>query len=262
MSPVFPRDLAPSVERIARRVLGGGSPAGEVEGTASTAAPATGETRTLGDATIVAGTLELTRSDGHVYLPGVDYAETSTGFQNLAIPEGIALTAEYVHEEEPEPSYRFEGSLVRSYPDPATGETVIRVEPKTEEPETWKLPALGNGWTNATGYNPTGYYRHAGRVYLRGRITGGIVIVGTQLFTLPGGYRPANTESLPARTDAGPMQLEVTPAGVVRIGDGPFEAGSAWLSLDGLSYRALTGYGARYPATSRYPMTNRYPNGG
>lgn len=274
MSPVFPRDLAPSIARIARDVYasgalgasrgspGGAGVAGETEKTTSTSAPATGATRTLGDAAIVPDTLELTRSDGHVYLPGVDYTQTSTGFQNLRIPAGIPLTAEYVAEEEPEPSYRFEGSLVRTYLDPATGETVVSIEPKTEEPETWTAAALENAWTNVAGYNPAGYYRHQGRVYLRGRISGGTVAVGTALFTAPGGYRPSNTESLPARSDAGPVQVEVTPAGVVRIGDGPFEAGSGWLSLDGLSYRALTGYGARYPNTNRYPMTNRYPNGG
>lgn len=268
MSPIFPRDLAPSVARIAREVYASGAArtAGAVpaETLASRAltAPQVGERVSLGNESIVANTLELTRSDSHVYLPDVDYSETPTGFQNLRIEPGIPLTASYIHEEEPEPTYRFEGSLVRTYTDPATGERVISIEPKTEEPETWKSPALLNGWSNAALYNGAGYYRHAGRVYLRGRITGGAVAVGTTLFSVDAGYRPANAESLPARSDAGPVQVEVSPAGVVQVGDGPFEAGNGWLSLDGLSYRALTGYGARYPNVNRYPNTNRYPNGG
>lgn len=264
---IFPRDLAPSVARIARNVYASGGswgrPPAEVEKAATTSAPATGDTVALTSSAIVPDTLELTRSDGHLYLPGVDYIETPTGFQNLRIPSGEPLTAEYVAEEEAEPVYRFEGSLVRTYKDPASGETVIRVEPKTEEPEAWKSATLQSAWTNVAGYNPAGYYRHQGRVYLRGRITGGTVAAGTALFGDPGaGYRPANTESLPGRSDAGPVQVEVSPAGVVSIGDGPFEAGNGWLSLDGLSYRALTGYGTRYPATNRYPHTTRYPNGG
>jgi hypothetical protein len=263
---IFPRDLAPSVARIARNVYASGGtwgrPPVETNQAKTARAPATGESVALSNAPIVPGTLELARSDGHAYLPGVDYAETPTGFQNLRIPSGEPLTAEYAAEEEPEPAYRFEGSLVRAYTDPVTGETVVRIEPKTEEPEAWKGAALENLWTNVASYNPAGYYRHQGTVYLRGRISGGAVAVGTTLFAVPAGYRPANTESLPAHSDAGPVQIEVSPAGVVSIGDGPFEAGSGWLSFDGLSFRALTGYGARYPGQNRYPNTNRYPNGG
>jgi hypothetical protein len=229
-----------------------------------TTAPAKYEWRELAKDRLVEGSLELVRSDGHAYLPYQDYLEDPSGgrWQNLRIPAGQSLTAEYYYEDTvATPSYRFEGSLVRLHEDPATGETVVTIEPRSAEPEVWRPPALQNLWTNVAGYNPAGYYRHGGRVYLRGRITGGTTDVGTALFSTDAGYRPANTESLPARSDAGPVQLEVTPAGVAQIGDGPFVAGSGWLSLDGLSFRAATGYGARYPATNRYPNTDRYPNG-
>lgn len=144
----------------------------------------------------------------------------------------------------------------REYFKPSSEPTVVS---SPVEPEPWRSSILQNLWVNIADYNPAGYYRHEGRVHLRGRIGGGVVVVGTALFPLAAGYRPANKESLPARSDAGPVQVEVSLAGVASIGDGSFKAGSQWLSLDGLSFRVLTG---RYPGQNRYPNTNRYPMGG
>lgn len=259
------RTLGPKIADIARDVAidDAALPTSPDFDAEDTYAPASGEWRTL-SAPYVENTLELVRADGHAYLPNRDYFEDPAGgrWQNLRIPEGQKLTAEYLTEGEPgTPLYRFEGSLVTTHTDDATGERVVTIEPKTSEPEAWKSPALQNLWANVASYNPAGYYRHQGRVYLRGRLTGGAIAAGTELFSIEAGYRPANMESLPARSDSGPVELEVTPAGVVQIGSGPFEPGNEWLSLDGLSFRAATGYGARFPSPMRYPNTTRYPMG-
>lgn len=54
-------------------------------------------------------------------------------------------------------------------------------------------PAFLNGWINYGGiYASLGYRKDAwGRVFIRGRITGGFV--DTAVFTLPEGYRPSST---------------------------------------------------------------------
>jgi hypothetical protein len=259
------RELVPLVAEIARSVAYEDNEEAisgpDLQDGEPTTAPAIGEWRTL-SAPYLADTLELSRSDGHAYLPYRDFFEDAAAgrWENLRIPEGQALTAAYYTDgEPPAPVYRFEGSLVRTRLDLVTNETVVTVEPKTTEPEPWKSVVLQNLWTNEAGRNPAGFYRHEGRVYLRGRLTGGTTTVGTALFALDAGYRPANIESLPGRTNAGPVEIDVSPAGVVSIGDGT--AGNTWLSLDGLSFRVVTGYGARYPNTNRYPNVNRYPMG-
>jgi len=64
-------------------------------------APASGEWADLSRAPLVANTLELLGADGTVYVPDSDfYEDASRGrFQNLRIPEGETLTAEYHYEE-------------------------------------------------------------------------------------------------------------------------------------------------------------------
>jgi hypothetical protein len=54
-------------------------------------------------------------------------------------------------------------------------------------------PAFTNSWVNFDSVRPVGFYRHLGRVYLTGVAKSGTV--GAAIFTLPAGYRPAETDA-------------------------------------------------------------------
>lgn len=61
-------------------------------------------------------------------------------------------------------------------------------------------PALENGWTYAGSGPVTAFFRDAvGGVHVKGRVTGGT----SQVFTLPAGYRPADTLQYPVTDSTG-----------------------------------------------------------
>lgn len=280
----YQRDLAPQVERIVVRALSNQIPAipeqtplsgGEDQYSKTVSAPDKFSEVTLGDERIVGSTLELTRPDGYTYLPYVDYDPTPHGFLNRKMPSGELLTAEYVAEEVFAKGHlildedtalpqrdilQFRGAWLRAYDDAAGDATVITAEPINAPPETWNaIDLTGSSWdAEAAPYAPPGYYLDRERVYLRGRLTGGTTTTGTVLFSVPADYQPPYTESPVSMTNSGPITLEIDPGGDVSIGDGT--AGSGFLSLDGISWRAATAFGPRYPNTSRYPNTDRYPS--
>lgn len=105
--------------------------------------------------------------------------------------------------------------------------------------ESWIAPTLLNSWTAFGGYM-LGYYRDdLNDVKIFMRINSGITASGTQLFTLPVGYRPTVLLTLTGDTNSGTTDhknaiITVDTDGKVAIG----ETGSlSWLSLS-LSFRA------------------------
>lgn len=65
--------------------------------------------------------------------------------------------------------------------------------------EPWTNATLLNGWVNnGDGFAPVSYYRHAGRVYIRGVGTAGTV--NAPIFALPAGYRPSGHALYPSPT--------------------------------------------------------------
>lgn len=65
-------------------------------------APKVGEVAPLSRGPIVEANLELYRaSDNFLYALGLDYFETPYGIENIRIPEGTTLRAEYMYHGEP-----------------------------------------------------------------------------------------------------------------------------------------------------------------
>jgi hypothetical protein len=63
--------------------------------------------------------------------------------------------------------------------------------------ETWHDVALLNGWANRAGFDHLSYRIDVtGRVFFRGSIAGGTSVSGTQIGTVPAGYRPASNETM------------------------------------------------------------------
>jgi len=103
--------------------------------------------------------------------------------------------------------------------------------------ESWINVSGGVGfsgtWTNfGSGYNDAGYYKDPlGRVHLRGLVKSGTI--GTGIFTLPSGYRPASIEVHAIASNAAFGYIDISTAGVVR----PLVGNNAWVSLDGITFR-------------------------
>lgn len=98
----------------------------------------------------------------------------------------------------------------------------------------WIAPTFSGTWVNyGSPYENVGYTRDANRrVHLRGMTKSGTV--GTSVFTLASGYRPANDEIFPvASNDAfGEVIVKADGTVVVFVGDATF------VSLSGISFRA------------------------
>jgi len=63
----------------------------------------------------------------------------------------------------------------------------------------WVYPTLNTGYTNyGSGYSPASYYKKAGRVYLKGVVTGDESPY--VLFTLPEGHRPPHQKNFSANS--------------------------------------------------------------
>lgn len=273
----FQRDTAPQFARMAREAIQWDQAAAAInEGGAfwstDLVAPALNTSKVLGEATLTPRSLEIVRiADDYAYRPELDYLQQSHGFLNVRIPPGTPIRAEYLYEDFGPSGHSVEVNGV-AYPgranlrflgdgftgaDNAAGDATEIRHTSAPVPENGAAPALGNSWTVRSGPTaPVLYYKDRSRVHLAGVITGGLVAVGTVLFTLPIGYRPAYESWLLAPTNAGPVRLDVKTNGQVALGAGPFEAGNDWLSLDGLSFRPGFSSGL-YP--SFYPRTNRYP---
>ena len=112
--------------------------------------------------------------------------------------------------------------------------------------ETWNNVGLLNGWVNRAGWDPLSYrIDPTGRVFLRGSISGGTSASGTQIGTIPAGYRPAThdavnaiaSDNLPAAYAAanGSCRLQVQAGGAVFI----YGTGVGPLYFEGFSYSTL-----------------------
>jgi hypothetical protein len=105
-------------------------------------------------------------------------------------------------------------------------------------PDTWHTPSFVNGWASyGAGYNPAGYLIDAnGFVHLRGILTGGAA--GSNVFTLPAGYRPQYVEELTCfgygANGHAIAAFQVAPTGVCTHVVGP----STYLYIDGLLFKA------------------------
>lgn len=119
-------------------------------------------------------------------------------------------------------------------------ELVGRMSQLVEPAEDWHEigsqdePAFTNSWTNRATWNTAGYYKHNGRVYLKGVTDSGTN--GTSAFTLPEGYRPPVKEQHVTRLIGGAMSL----SHITINADGtvvPITGNTDGNVLDGISFR-------------------------
>jgi len=98
--------------------------------------------------------------------------------------------------------------------------------------ESITFPTLGNSWANTAG-RPVGYYKDPnGIVRLQGFPTSGVI--GTALFTLPVGYRPAFRQFFAVVSNDLFGACYVDSNGDVVA----YKGSNAYFSLDGVSFRS------------------------
>ena len=114
---------------------------------------------------------------------------------------------------------------------------IARLQTKADTvQEDWIEPTLLNGWVNfGSPYFDTGYYKNSiNEVNIAATIKDGTITIGTNVFSLAAGYRPANDQYFVC-TSNGVFGLVIVRA------DGDVEiqtANATYLSLDGISFRA------------------------
>lgn len=91
-----------------------------------------------------------------------------------------------------------------------------------------------NSWTDfGAPFETAGYYKDsASVVHLKGVIKSGVI--GSSAFTLPAGFRPANTEIFAVVSNGALGRLDVLNDGTVV----PVAGSNAYFSLSGASFRA------------------------
>lgn len=101
--------------------------------------------------------------------------------------------------------------------------------------ESWQVPTLLNGWIDyGDVYNPTGYWKDSfGVVHLRGLVKSGTM--NQNIFVLPSGYRPQYKEIQFSNSDNAYGRVDILTDGSVL----PVVGNNLWISLDGITFRAV-----------------------
>jgi hypothetical protein len=102
----------------------------------------------------------------------------------------------------------------------------------------WTAPTLANGWSDFGGGWQTSRFTKlvTGQVVVEGLITGGTTTVGTRLFTLPVGYRPASDRIFGVIAGGAALcRVDVHADGTVTLGSAP---SNTYLSLGAIMFTA------------------------
>lgn len=115
----------------------------------------------------------------------------------------------------------------------ATSGNTWQVIGKKEGVRAWIAPSLINSWANfGSGNANVGYMKRDGIVHLKGLVASGTI--GAAIFTLPVGYRPAESRNY-GTVSNGLFGY----CGVLANGNVTANAGSnTWFSIDGISFPA------------------------
>jgi len=118
-------------------------------------------------------------------------------------------------------------------------ELVGRMSQLVEPAENWHEvgtqdePVFENSWINynSTTHQTMAFYKHNGRVYLKGLIKSGSI--PSVAFTLPEGYRPPLIVNIGTVSNATFGAFNILSDGSITI----IAGNTAWVSLDGASFR-------------------------
>lgn len=152
----------------------------------------------------------------------------------LRLPRGTTTTLNGRVGSEGELAFDTTTNRARTYSGGAGGEVLAYQSDFT--PEAWNAITMQNGWVDfGLGYQTPRYIKNpAGAVYIEGMVKGGSIAVGTVLFNLPVGYRPANTCRVAALDNVGPVGLNLEPNGNVTCQS---LSDNQWLSIS-LTFQA------------------------
>lgn len=114
-----------------------------------------------------------------------------------------------------------------------------KAEPSNTDDAAWNAigatsqPAFANSWANyGGGFSTAAFRRRGGVVRLKGLVASGTV--GQTIFTLPAGYRPAETRLFSTISNSAVGRVDINSAGAVSCQLGS----NVWLSLDGIAFFA------------------------
>jgi hypothetical protein len=100
----------------------------------------------------------------------------------------------------------------------------------------WYTPTLLNGWVNySSTYAPARYRKINGMVEIQGLIKDGTATSGTDLFTLPVGFRPQYQHIFTTMSNSAIARVDVKTDGTIDILNG---GSSNWISLSGIMFKA------------------------
>lgn len=102
--------------------------------------------------------------------------------------------------------------------------------------EGWTAPTFQNSWVNfGSGWAAVGYCKDSlGFVHLKGLIKSGTVAYGTPMFTLPVGYRPAESEIFASVSNSVFGEIAVDSNGIVSAVNGS----NSFFTLSGITFKA------------------------
>jgi hypothetical protein len=166
-----------------------------------------------------------------VGLPGAPGTTGAAGI-GVALSDGDGEGAQFIPMPGPAGDAGAPGAALFLLQDDAPGEQPMG-QP-TQTTEAFIAPTLLNGWVNfGAPFNPAGYFKDAfGVVHLRGIVKSGTV--NTAVFTLPAGYRPANTEQYAIYTGSTVGVVEILATGdvIAQVGN------NTDFRFDGITFRA------------------------
>ena len=114
------------------------------------------------------------------------------------------------------------------------GDGAINIAFANKAQDPWLTPALLNAWVNfGSGLATCQYMKDSmGFVHLKGLVKNGVI--GTVLFTLPVGYRPAETQHFGTASDNAYGQTVIYNTGDIFLDRGT----NVWVTISGVTFKA------------------------
>ena len=134
------------------------------------------------------------------------------------------------------------GAVTESKLAPAEGWQAMMTDSTADSPcriDNNLISAFWATWKGDSDHNTPGFYRDPYRtVHLRGLVTCGLTPNVESITQLPAGYRPAKATKFATVSNDQFAEIEVEADGQVIAVVHHLSAGTGWLALDGIAFRA------------------------